>query len=499
MAFSPDGRELTLAYSDSTADVWDLPGEKLLRTVGQEFRLNVGNTFRLSRNGRRLVRVYRGGVKVWDVQTGQQLIPPVLSLAFDADRNSVGGYSDGTIKLTGYGLDFKGHKDPVSSIAVSTRGPGHPQRIASSSTDGDLKLWDAPTGQEVKTLISRGGGVNSLAFSHAGGRLLASGHDDATIRLWVTQTGQEALPLQGHTGPISCVTFSRDDRQLASGSKDGTIRLWDTQTGKSTRTIEWRVVDRLAFSEDGSLLVGAFSYGGICTWDARTGRRVHDVVGPPSEVLFISALAGAGIPPNRFVFTACADGTQRTLDIQTGIQTSKEGAAERPGFSGVSKICLDAEGERLATICGADTFDGTIKLWDAQAGPETHELRDAKRTVTATFSADGLRLAGASKDGVVHVWDTRTGTELTTLRGQRVSSLAFSPDGHRLAGALWDGVIKLWDLQTGQVALTLKVQGGSGALHFSPDGRRLVCTTATGIHVWDATPLLQEAGADESP
>ena len=51
------------------------------------------------------------------------------------------------------------------------------------------------------------------------------------------------------------------------------------------------------------------------------------------------------------------------------------------------------------------------------------------------FSPDGIRIASASNDGTVKLWESATGREVFTLRGHTsgVISLAFSPDGQHLA------------------------------------------------------------------
>ena len=66
---------------------------------------------------------------------------------------------------------------------------------------------------------------------------------------------------------------------------------------------------------------------------------------------------------------------------------------------------------------------------------------------SVAFSPDGKRLASASWDVTVKVWDTATGQETLTLKGHTdvVTSVAFSHDGRRLASAGDDQTVKVWD------------------------------------------------------
>src|SRR5262249_15945917 len=77
---------------------------------------------------------------------------------------------------------------------------------------------------------------------------------------------------------------------------------------------------------------------------------------------------------------------------------------------------------------------------------------------SVAFSPDGTRLASASQDHTVKVWDTGTGQEVLTLKSHTddVSSVAFSHDGARLASGSEDHTVKIWDAGTGQGTLPLR-------------------------------------------
>ena len=69
---------------------------------------------------------------------------------------------------------------------------------ATGSPDQKIKLWDAATGKEIRTLAGHTSWVYSLSFLPHG-KTLASGSYDKTIRLWHSGNGEKRACPQGLT------------------------------------------------------------------------------------------------------------------------------------------------------------------------------------------------------------------------------------------------------------------------------------------------------------
>jgi serine/threonine protein kinase len=81
------------------------------------------------------------------------------------------------------------------------------------------------------------------------------------------------------------------------------------------------------------------------------------------------------------------------------------------------------------------------------------------------YSPDGSRIASASEDRTVRVWDAATAQELLTLEGHEalVYGVAYSPDGKRIASASTDRTVKVWDAASGKRTVFAPRAHGPGA------------------------------------
>ncbi|NBO34229.1 MAG: serine/threonine protein kinase, partial [Actinobacteria bacterium] len=94
----------------------------------------------------------------------------------------------------------------------------------------------------------------------------------------------------------------------------------------------------------------------------------------------------------------------------------------------------------------------------------------AERVDALSFSPDGAKLASASIDGSIQLWDVATGDCLCSLQTFcAVSCLAFSHDGSVLAAASGK-TVQLWDLAAGEPLRALESQSWVIGVAFSPHG-----------------------------
>jgi WD40 repeat protein len=153
----------------------------------------------------------------------------------------------------------------------------------------------------------------------------------------------------------------------------------------------------------------------------------------------------------------------------------------------VTKVAYSSDGTKIASA----SADKLIVIWDAMSGAELTRLQGHTEQVDAVaFSPDGSRLVSCSPDKTVRLWDANSGAQLFCRGVQRlVHNVAFSPDGKAVALACSDEVIRVWDSTTGSETCCL--HGHDLAVTdvaYSPDGTRLVSASEDRtVRIWEAT------------
>ena len=127
------------------------------------------------------------------------------------------------------------------------------------------------------------------------------------------------------------------------------------------------------------------------------------------------------------------------------------------------------------TVAGGNR-DPVVPRSTTTTGLEAHLWVTVGHTTTVTavaFSPNDELLLSGSSNGLLKLWERKSGSELRQLQGHRdrISSIAFSPDGRTVATTSEDGTVRLWDPATGKQSLVLPGVGAQKVTFSSTRGQ----------------------------
>jgi WD40 repeat protein len=353
LAFSPNGRMLAIAGTDSTVRLWDVATAK---QHGQALT-GAGTDLQFSPDGK---VVATGGVgtsvHLWDVATG------------------------------------KAHGQPVGVVGSVFRFSPDGKLLAAVDAGYTVRLWDVATGKAHGQALP---GCGAFFQFSPDGTILATGDGPSyTVRLWDVATGKaHGQPL---SGAWSDFQFSSDSRLLATGDAGGTVQVWDVGTGKPYGQLLIGTGAEFKLSPDGKLLVT-----GGAEPTVQTSVTPGPVPGTVSDVLDGSV----NIPANPGDAPGGGSATVRLWDVATGKLRGQ------PLTGAQSNFRFSPDGKLLATGGG----HATVRLWDVATG-KLHGQPLTGAGGGFQFSPDGKLLAFPGVDGTAELWDL-TRQRLAVLEG----------------------------------------------------------------------------------
>jgi WD40 repeat protein len=382
LLFTPDGKQLVSVSSDKTIRVWDVGRGATVRVLrppvgkGKEGELFAAD---LSPDGKTLAV---GGVPAGNGRFGYPIY--LIDLA--------GGRIERTLL---------GHRNTILGLAFSPDG----KRLASTSYDRTLRIWNPAAGTVVKTLEGHTEGMWDVVWS-PDGRRLATASYDKTARLWSAESGQTEAVLKGHEDAVQCVAWSPDGKTIATGGRDQALILWEP---------------------DGKL------------------RQKFDKLGNwITSLRFTSSSRSLLFTRGSHLFN---DRTVTLLTLETGKERVRFTQHNNSVFA--SAVAPD---NTLAATAGGNSHE--IYLWGIPGGEVVARL---------SGPAVGVNAAGWSRDGAAVAWgtartgDTRKGT-VPLERTFRLPDLEFgeAPNGNYARAQLDQGGLTLAPADT---AVAVK-QGG---------------------------------------
>lgn len=468
VAISPDGRLLATNETKQTANnqsydvvnIWDVDSGELVISVGDANQVLVtGIDF--SSDSKQLAVGAVGAVKVWDLETGEQLQ--------ELHTDSLSEGEGNTPLFVNNEVAFSPDDKIVASIGEDLTIDAH--------MAGRVHVWDAESGDSLAVFEGLQGFSSDIAFSPDGSKIAAYSYD-GNIRILKISTQSERILVSDHVASGDQVLVSPDGNTLATGGFERSIRHWSLETGELLDNLYLHNQDVLAMAYNADGLLASYSYWEAAVWD----DEPYTLDIPPADPLAL---------------TFSADGSQLMgADTLQGssfstwtsaLDSKEEPQIDHPDIGEV--VVRAAAYSPDAAILALGMEDGRVRLLDMDTlkfRKPTFQSYDSVVT-TLAFSPDGEWVAIGYDDGGLYVWNIQTGEEIPFggSHDGKIFDVAFSPDGQLLASASDDLTARVWDIKAGEAAATLTGHTSSvTGVAFSPDGKLLISGS------YDATVII---------
>jgi WD40 repeat protein len=292
------------------------------------------------------------------------------------------------------------------------------------------------------------GTISSLSWS-PDGRSIVMGCAITPIPIWSLDTQSISKELYGPPNSVDKVAWSPNGKYVAAGSAEPStrFRIWEVSSGEVVHSEDLTGFVDVAWSSDGTQL--AVSVGRDITLEGLPDKDSQIRVLSTGDwaaratlpfTVYVWRLAWA--PDNTklaFVTTSREPDTHRIVVWDTLRGDLIQYPVEHSDF--ISAVAWSPDGERLASA----SADGTIVLWDTASSQSALAIKQSRWINALAWSPDSKSLVSGGSDMAARVWDPDNGKLIAVLdHNNDVDTVAWSPDGRLLATAGHEGILRIW-------------------------------------------------------
>ena len=275
---------------------------------------------------------------------------------------------------------FKGHSSPVTQVAALSS-----TSFLSSSWDMTIKMWNADTGECIRTFEGHRDWVHAISVFDDSKHFI-SGSDDRTVKLWNVDRQDCVRTFEGHASFVKSLT-PIDGTRFLSGSRDRTIKLFSVDCGTCLQTFEGHadVVSVIAALRSSHRFVSGSHDTTIKCWKLSSGfeRTLQGHTGPVKTIAVLG---------KDEIASGSDDKTIRMWNVSSGQCVRQFGSGDSLVYS-LTFICNE-----FFFSCGGST----IKMYHAPSG-RLARAYETPRISLAAARLDDLRFVTGS-DQILYLW-----------------------------------------------------------------------------------------------
>lgn len=371
-----------------------------------------------------------------------------------------------------FAVEMPGHRTDVRSLSLSTD-----DRMLSSASNGDLKVWNVQSGNCVRTFEC---GYALCCSFLPGDRIIVVGTKTGELELYDVASASSIDTVKAHDGAVWTLRVHPDGRSMVTGSADKSAKFWKFDIVQEEVPGTDRTTPRLRLVR------------------TRTIKVSDDVL----SVCFS--------PDSRLLALALLDNTVKVFFIDSLKLYLNLYGHKLPVLN--MDISFDS---RLIVTCSADK---NVRLWGLDFG-DCHKAFFAHQDsimqvsfVPHNQSGTGHHFFSVGKDRVVKHWDGDKFEQIQKMDGHHgeIWALAVGRTGDFFVTASHDKSIRVWEQTDEQIFLeeerereleqlyestltaSLEHDGdgaapGDGAV--VPAGKQTVETLVTGEKIMEALEL----------
>lgn len=448
--------------------------ESEYKDIGSNF--SFVSSIDVNRGGNVLAVGYEDGtIRLWDVNSGGIIKEwlghnkSVKAIKFSSDEKILVSSTDNVIKvwsLINYSNTSTFSSSNINSISISY----DKTRLAASSNNGNVLIYDLSKNKLLYSFSAHNGIVNSLDFS-VDNNLLTTAGSDSVIKVWNCANWSQISKSIKFNGAINAVNFSFSGLNIVAGCNNNDLIVLNSITGDTVKILKGhnKLVNKAFYTLDDSKIISGDYNGNVFIWDTKK----YEVIKKFKVEGFLSAI----ILDGSRTFFNCSEYIL-VFDVEKMV-TLKSLSNH---IQSVSSVAISPDGKIVAT----GSWDKTVKLWNLESGNLVATLcGHTDGILSLSFSPDGERLVSAGFDKTVKVWSVKTGLLLNNLLGHTdfIWKVNFSPDGSLVVSSDWSNTVKLWNTNTGELLKSIYNSGSSFA--FTKDGRKIVVGGLDFLKIFD--------------